>query len=392
MHDTPGEARPLHPHTLLVHGAKAYAGNPVRASTPPIYLSATFANSSLHESGEYHYSRGGNPTRDALEAKLAALEGCAGVRSFACMSGVGALHLLLAELEPGDRVLCSQDVYGGTFRLFGDAWQRRGVGIDYCDASDLTQLAKGFTPRTRLVHIEPVGNPMMSVCDVARIAELAHERGALLSVDNTSLCSLHCKPLALGADIAIQSATKYLCGHGDVTAGVFSVRDAQRARRIGFHHNSEGMALAPFDCYMLHRSMESLAPRLAWQERTARELAARLQATPGVLRVRHPSLLHGAAREVHVRQSTGDGCVISFETGIAAASARVIDALRLFAIRVSFGSVTSSASVPFGMSHRGMPKEVAHLRPPEDLIRLSIGVEDVEDLWADLSRALALVR
>lgn len=408
------DARELHPHTMLVHGAKAYAGNPVRASTPPIYLSSTFASERLHEKAEYHYSRGGNPTRDALEAKLAALECPAlgnltdnslgnlqagegagsqrahsgSVRSFACTSGVGALHLLLTELSPGDRVVCSQDVYGGTFRLFSDAWQHRGVEIVYVDASDLGEVARALRTPTKLVHVEPLGNPLMSVCDVAAIARLAHEHGALLSVDNTSLCSLHCKPLALGADISIQSATKYLAGHGDVTAGVVSVRDAQRAKRLWFHHNAEGMALAPFDCYQLHRGMESLAPRMAWQCASARVVARRLAASRGVLRVRHPSLLSGEALRVHSGQSTGEGAVVSFETGSVEKSVRLIEALRLFAIRVSFGSVSSSASLPCSMSHSGMPKALAHLRPPADLVRLSIGLEDVEDLWNDLARAM----
>lgn len=389
---------PLHPHTQLLHGHNPYLANPVRASTPPIYLSSTFSSTSATSFGDYNYSRSANPTRDALEAKLAALEQQhrkgvpapvpAFVRSFACASGVAALNTLLWVLRPGDRVLCSQDVYGGTFRLLSDVWTMRGIDVHYVDATDLAAVKAAFSASTKLLHIEPIGNPLMSVCDVAALAKLAHEHGALLSVDNTSLCSLHCKPLALGADFSMQSATKYLAGHGDVTSGVMSLRDEVLAKRFAFLHNADGVALAPFECYLLHRGMETLAPRMHWQERSAHELARRLQQVPAIKNVRYPALATGRALAVHRSQSDGDGAVICFETGDFARSQRIVEGLRLFAIRVSFGSVTSSASLPCSMSHRSIPKVIEHLKPPQDLVRLSIGLEDVEDLWRDLVRAI----
>lgn len=405
MADAPRESsqQRLHPHTALVHGEDPYHANAVRASTPPIYLSSTFSSQHATSFGEYNYSRSANPTRDALEAKLAALDAAqsaisqdsqqasrlAYVRSLACASGVTALNTLLTVLAPGDEVLCSQDVYGGTFRLFSDAWQQRGIIVTYVDATNAEAVQQAWSQKTKLLHIEPVGNPLMSVCDIALLATIAHERGGLLSVDNTSLTSLHCKPLVLGADIAIQSATKYLCGHGDVTSGVVSLRDEQLAKRFAFHHNAEGSALAPFDCYMLHRGMESLAPRMYWQERTAQNLAKRLQTIPGITRVRHPSLLTARDARVHSAQSSGHGAVISFETGNEERSKHIVEALKLFAIRVSFGSVTSSASMPIFMSHRAIPAALASLRPPTDLIRLSIGLEHEEDLWKDIEQACA---
>jgi cystathionine beta-lyase len=390
-------SRTLHPHTSLVHGPDPYVGNPVRASTPPIYLSSTFSSTNALAFGEYNYSRSANPTRDALEAKLAVLEGPRCVRSLACASGVAALNMLLTVLAPGDCVLCSQDVYGGTFRLFSDAWVQRGIEVRYVDATNLANVKNAWTANTKMVHIEPIGNPLMTVCDVAAIAELCHQRGALLSVDNTSLSSLYCKPLELGAYIAMQSATKYICGHGDVTSGVVSLRDEALAKRFAFHHNAEGVALPPFDCYLLHRGMESMAARMRWQEHTTIEIAKRLHALTGakalLTRVRYAGLDGGLASEaqaaLHRSQSAGAGAVICIETGSMERSKRIVESLRLFSIRVSFGSVTSSASLPCAMSHRSIPNALDHLRPPEDLIRLSFGLEDIEDLWHDLYQAIA---
>lgn len=363
-------------------------GTGVRGTMPPIHLSATFQQDSATEFGAYDYSRSGNPTRDALEGLLAELEGAA--RALAYPSGVAALNAMAALLRPGDEVLVSTDVYGGTYRLLSKVWSGRGVAVRYADLSDPAAARAAFSSRTRLVHAESLGNPLLTVCDVRGTAELAHAHGALLSIDNTSLTPLNLRPLELGADMVIHSATKYLCGHSDVTAGVLAVRDEALARTLKFHHNAEGCVLPPLDSYLLLRGMQTLAVRLERQEASARAVAEALLNEPCVSRVRFPGLPGHEGAAAHARQSKGTGAVVSFETGDAELSRRIVEALKLFSIRVSFGALNSSASVPFHMSHTSIPQELRGSHgPPRDLVRLAVGLEHAADLIADLRGAIA---
>ncbi len=381
------------PETTLITGTRAavsrsgHSQAAIIPTTPPIYLSATFHQESATQFGEYDYSRTANPTREALESRLALLENA--TRAFAYPSGIAAINAVAALLRPGDEVLASCDVYGGTYRLLSQVWEQRGIAIRYVDASDLNAVQRECTNKTRLIHAEALGNPMLSVCDVAGLAQVAHDFGALLSIDNTSLTPLNLRPLALGADIVVHSATKYLCGHSDVTAGIVLVRSEEIAHKLAFHHNAEGCVLPPLDSYLLLRGLETLGVRLERQQRSALVIAQRLSREAGIVRVRYPGLKAQPGADIHASQSSGHGAVISLETGDVTRSKQIVESLALFATRVSFGAVSSSASMPCFMSHKSVPEHLRAFAPPSDLLRLSIGLEDVEDLWADLQNALA---
>jgi cysteine-S-conjugate beta-lyase len=385
----------MHVNTWLVHpglvesagGRDGHAGDPHRASVPPIYLSATYDQETPLAFGTYDYSRGANPTRDVVERQLARLDRAE--RAFAFPSGVAALDGLATFLKPGDEVLASADLYGGTFRLFTQVWSKRGIVVRYEDLTDVSRVLALISPRTRMMHVEPLGNPMQTVCDIAGLAGVARQRGVLLTVDNTSLTSLNIKPLELGAHVVMHSATKYLNGHSDVMAGVLALRDKTLIDELAFHHNAEGVALPPFECALMLRGMETMGLRVQRQQENAARIAEFLSTHASVQRVLYVGLADHPRRDIHQRQSRGNGAVLSFTTGSIERSAAIIQALRLFAIRVSFGSVSSSVSMPASMSHKSVPAELREkYAPPADLVRLSIGIEDVDDLIADLRAAL----
>lgn len=363
--------------------------DPHRPVATPIYQTATFDQESAAGFGRYDYSRSGNPTREVLERHLAKLEG--GLRSFAFASGLAALAAAARLLKPGDEILACDDLYGGTYRLFSRILSERGISVRYADLTDLSAAEAAIGPATKLVHIEPLSNPLLRVFDVRALADLAHRHGALLSADATSLSPYLIRPLDLGADIVIQSATKHLCGHSDVTAGVLTVRDEALAERIYFIQNGEGAVLGPFDAFLLLRGIKTLGVRLDRQQQTALRVAQALAALPGVHRVRFPGLEGHDRAAIHAAQADGPGTLVCFETGDFETSLRLVEALTLFNITVSFGGVNSSASLPCRMSHASIPAPVRAARAlPEDLVRLSIGLEDAEDLIEDLAAALAL--
>lgn len=366
---------------------EACPGDPFGATCTPIYQTATFDQESPLAFGKYDYTRSGNPTREALETQIARLEG--GGRCFAFASGLAAINAVAGLLSPGDEVLACDDLYGGTYRLLSRILSRRGIRVVYADLTDLDVARAAFTDRTRLVFLESVSNPLMRVCDIRAISRLAKERGARVCVDNTFLSPLLQKPLDLGADFVVHSATKYLCGHSDVTAGVVTVRDDELARELYLIQNGEGAGLGPQECYLLLRGLKTLDLRLERQQRSANVIAAHLCGHPAVKQVRFPGVPGPAGTRIHAQQASGTGAVVCFETGSPELSAEVVSRLRLFGIRVSFGSVSSSTSLPCRMSHASIPAEVRAARKfPEDIIRLSIGIEDVRDLIEDLDQAL----
>lgn len=366
-------------------------GDPFHASTTPIYQTATFDQESAAAFGRFDYSRSGNPTREVLERQVASLE--RGVRAFAFASGLAAIDAVLELLAPGDEILACDDLYGGTYRLFSRVAARRGIVTRYADLTDPEVARSALLPRTKLVYIESVSNPLMRVCDIRALAALSQRHGALLAVDNTFLSPLGMRPLELGADLVIHSATKYLCGHGDVTAGTLAVRDETLASQLAFLHNATGVALAPHDCALLLRGLKTLDLRLERQQRSAGVIARHLLERSEVRTVRFPGLPGFPSSYVHKRQAAGDGAVVCIETGDAETSRRFVEALRLFPIRVSFGSVGSSASMPCAMSHASIPDEVRKARNfPSDIVRLSVGIEDVRDLIADIDAAFASLR
>jgi len=375
----------VRPHTELL-AFDACPDDPFRPVATPIYQTATFDQPNALEPGRYDYSRSGNPTRAVLEAQLARLD--RGTHAFAFASGLAALTAVTRLLRPGDELLAGDDLYGGTYRLFSRLVAPHGVAVRYADLADDAAALAAVTPRTRLVHVESVTNPLLRVPDLRKLAELSHRHGAWLCVDASALSPYLQRPLDLGADIVVHSATKYLAGHGDVTAGSVAVKDERLAEQLGFVQNAEGAGLGPFDSFLLLRGMPTLAVRLDRQQATAHRVASHLRSRG--LPVRYPGL-RGDPGYARLRaQSRGAGAVVSFETGSLDASARLVESLRLFSTTVSFGSVHSSASLPCRMSHAAIPAEVRRARRlPEDLVRLSLGLEDPEDLVEDLEQALA---
>jgi cysteine-S-conjugate beta-lyase len=362
--------------------------DPYGASVPPIYQTATFVQESATEFGEYDYTRSGNPTRTAVEKHLAKLEGGAHASAFA--SGMAAISAITRLVEAGDEIVAGDDLYGGTARLLGRVAPRNGVDVRYVDASNVDEVRRAITPRTKLLFVETPTNPLFRICDLSSLAKVAWEAGALFAVDNSMLSPCLQKPLALGADLVVHSATKFLCGHGDVTAGVVITNDEDLHRRIAFHQNAEGAGLAPFDSWLLLRGIKTLALRVERQSTSARKVAEFLVRHDAVKKVYYPGFSDHPGYAVHRAQATGDGAVLSFTTGDAAFSKRLVESTELFSLAVSFGCVSSSISVPCGMSHASVPEALRdRLAPPADLVRISVGIEDVDDLIEDLARALA---
>ncbi|MFL6192604.1 MAG: trans-sulfuration enzyme family protein [Thermoanaerobaculia bacterium] len=361
--------------------------DPYGAVSPPIYQTAAFRQPSAVDFGEYDYTRTANPTRTQVEEQIAALEG----GRFACAyaSGMAALSAVTRLARAGDEILAGDDLYGGTFRLLSRVAPGLGLSVRYVDATDPDAVEAAITPATRLLLIETPTNPLLRIVDLQRLAGITRRRGVLLAVDNSLLSPCLQKPLAHGADLVIHSATKFLCGHGDVCAGAVVTGDPDLHEKLAFHLNAEGAGLAPFESWLLLRGIKTLSLRVERQTATATRLAAFLAAHPSVREVFHPSLAPLAARRIHEKQASGPGSVISFTTGDPGLSRRIVESTHLFAIAVSFGSVGSSISLPCRMSHASIPADLrGQVGPPADLIRISVGIEDPDDLLADLGAAL----
>jgi cystathionine beta-lyase len=359
------------------------------AVVPPIYQTATFRQPSATEFGEYDYTRSGNPTRTLLERQIAELEGGAHACAFA--SGMSAITALTRLVGSGEEIIAGDDLYGGTVRLLEQIRQRQGIGVCYTDTTDLNSVQAALSPRTKLILIETPTNPLFRISDIRALAHLAREAGAFLGVDNSMLSPFFQQPLGLGADFVIHSATKFLCGHSDVTAGAVVTNDSGLHERIAFQQNSEGAGLSPFESWLLLRGIKTLALRVERQNESARKVVQFLELHPAVAKVFYPGFDNHPGHEIHRSQSTGDGAVISFTTGDEAVSERLIESTRLFEIAVSFGSVGSVISLPCRMSHASIPQTLkGRLAPPADLVRISVGIEDVDDLIDDLDQALAV--
>ena len=363
-------------------------GDPLRPMATPIYQTATFEQEHADSFGQYDYSRSGNPTRRVLEDQVAALEN--GTRGFAFSSGMAAIANVTHLLKAGDEILADWDLYGGTARLFGRVLPRSGVTVRYVDASDPGKLEEQITPATRMIYLESPTNPMLRIVDLRATAEVAKRHGILFCVDNSTMSPYLQNPLDLGADIVVHSATKFLCGHSDVTGGVLVVKDAKLADEIYYLQNAEGSALGPFDCYLLLRGLKTLKIRMDAQQRNALQVADFLLNHPNVKEVFYPGSYRHVGYGIHQAQARGGGAVLSFTAASAALAKSIAETSELFRISVSFGSVNSTISIPIKMSHASVPAEVLATRLiPDSLLRLSIGIEDADDLVEDLSACLS---
>jgi cystathionine beta-lyase len=364
-------------------------GDHYRAISPPIYQTATFRQQSATEFGEYDYTRTANPTRKLLEQQLANLESAA----YACVfsSGMAAITAVARRLEIGDEIIAGNDLYGGTVRLLDQVLSRSGIDVNYVDTTDLDKVRGSLSSRTRLLLIETPSNPLLRICDIKALAGLAHSVEAILAVDNSMLSPCFQEPLVLGADVVIHSGTKFLGGHSDVTAGALITNDAELHRQFAFQQNAEGAGLAPFDSWLLLRGIKTLVLRAERQNASANTIAQFLSEQDMVNHVYYPGLSTHRDHDLHRRQATGDGAVISFTTSDASFSQRVVSSTQLFTIAVSFGSVNSVISLPCAMSHASIPVSLKQtFSLPADLVRISVGIEDVDDLIEDLERAFAI--
>jgi cysteine-S-conjugate beta-lyase len=365
----------------------ACPGDPYRAMSTPIYQTATFEQEHGDSFGEYDYSRSGNPTRRVLEDQLAALEN--GTSGFCFCSGMAAIATVTHLLKPGDEIVADWDLYGGTSRLFGKILRRSGISVKYVDASDPNNVAAATIGATRMVYVESPTNPLLRIVDLKAVADIAHRNGSLFCVDNSTMSPYLQNPLDLGADIVLHSATKFLSGHSDVTGGAIVVKDPALADQIYFLQNAEGSALGPFDCFLLLRGLKTLKLRIDAQQRSAEAVSGFLMRHSGVSRVYYPGLPSHAGFPVHQAQARGGGAVLSIAVGSPERARFVAEKTQLFRIAVSFGSVNSTISIPVKMSHASVPADARIARAiPEDLVRLSIGIEDPEDLIADLRNCL----
>ncbi|CAD7704679.1 unnamed protein product [Ostreobium quekettii] len=382
-----GSGRPLRFATRILH-PDVSGTDPYKAVAPPLYQTATFDQPSATECGPYDYTRSGNPTRTLLEEQMARLEG--GCRSFAFASGMAAISVACQLVKSGGHILAGDDIYGGTSRLLANVLPAGGVEVTNVDATDLVAVAASIRPgQTKMVMLESPTNPRMQILDIRKIVELAHEAGALVLVDNSIMAPTFCQPLELGADISMTSATKFIAGHSDVTGGILTVKDKDLADRIYFLQNAVGSILGPFDCWLCLRGLKTMALRMERQADNASRMAQFLDNHKLVKKVNYAGLPNHKGRDLHFSQASSAGSLVSFTTGNLELSKVIVEGAKLFKIAVSFGSVISSISLPCFMSHASVPAEVRAERGlPDDLIRISAGIEDVEDLIADLSSAM----
>ncbi len=359
------------------------------AVVPPLHLASTFVQPGPGDWGEFDYSCSGNPTRKNLETTLASLE--CGSAALAYATGMSAIHGAAMLLESGQHIVAGSDIYGGAYRLFHKILNRAGIGVTLVDSTDADRVRAAMTPQTKLVWIESPGNPLLSITDIAACADVAHEGGALLAVDNTLASPVLTRPLELGADIVMHSATKYLGGHSDLLGGALIVKNQDLYDALYFVQNATGAVMGPFESFLCSRALKTLELRVRAQCETAAALARFLAHDPRVERVFYPGLPEHSGHELAARQMHGAfGAMISFEVkGGFEAAKRTASRTRLFQLAVSLGAVESLIEQPASMSHASYDREDRIKHGISDgLLRLSVGLEACEDLQQDLDDAL----
>lgn len=353
----------------------------------PIFQTSTYKQDGIGKHRGYEYARTANPTREALERNVAALEGAK--HGLAYSSGMAATDTVLRLCAPGDEIVVTHNVYGGTYRLFEMVLKQYGLVFRFIDTADLSQVERALTPKTKLVYLETPTNPMLLVTDIRKVADLAHAVGARVCVDNTFMSPYLQTPMALGADLVVHSTTKFLNGHSDMVGGIVVLNDDAIAQRLRFLQNAVGAVPGPMDCFLALRGTKTLAVRMRQHEENARVLATFLAAHKGALKVNYPGLPDHPHHELAKRQARGFGAIISFDVGSLERADHVLRTVRLFTLAESLGGVESLISHPATMTHGSVPEaDKLKLGVTPGLVRISVGIEDVEDLEADLDRAL----
>ncbi|HDE6226312.1 TPA: aminotransferase class V-fold PLP-dependent enzyme [Staphylococcus aureus] len=373
--------------TKLIHGGHTtddYTG----AVTTPIYQTSTYLQDDIGDLRQgYEYSRTANPTRSSVESVIAALEN--GKHGFAFSSGVAAISAVVMLLDKGDHIILNSDVYGGTYRALTKVFTRFGIEVDFVDTTHTDSIVQAIRPTTKMLFIETPSNPLLRVTDIKKSAEIAKEHGLISVVDNTFMTPYYQNPLDLGIDIVLHSATKYLGGNSDVVAGLVATSDDKLAERLAFISNSTGGILGPQDSYLLVRGIKTLGLRMEQINRSVIEIIKMLQAHPAVQQVFHPSIESHLNHDVHMAQADGHTGVIAFEVKDTESAKQLIKATSYYTLAESLGAVESLISVPALMTHASIPADIRAKEGITDgLVRISVGIEDTEDLVDDLKQAL----
>ncbi|MFV0560249.1 MAG: cystathionine gamma-synthase [Enterococcus sp.] len=379
----------MHMNTKLIHGG--ISTDPTTgAVSVPIYQTSTYKQNGVGKPKGYEYSRSGNPTRFALEELIADLEG--GVKGFAFASGLAGIHAILSLFEPGDHILLGDDVYGGTFRLMAQVFEKNGLSYTTIDTSDLENITNNIKENTKALYLESPSNPLLKITDIKGATDLAKANNLLSIVDNTFATPYFQQPLALGADIVVHSGTKYLGGHSDVVSGLVTTNQEKLAERIGFLQNAIGAVLGPQDSWLMQRGIKTLGVRMREHQRNALEVAHFLEKHPAVATVYYPGLTDHPGYEIAKSQMSGFSGMVSFELKAEAKATALVESFELFTLGESLGGVESLVEVPAVMTHASIPKEKREAAGIKDgLVRLSVGLEDSRDLLADLVQSFEKV-
>ncbi|MBX3243501.1 MAG: cystathionine gamma-synthase [Acidobacteria bacterium] len=372
--------------TIAIH-----AGNEPDAATGavsvPIYQTSTYAQEGLGKHKGFEYARTQNPTRSALEKNISALEGAK--YGFAFASGMAAIDAVLRLVKAGDHVILGDNTYGGTFRLFDKVLRDYGVEFDLVDTSDIHALETAFRANTKMVFVETPTNPVMTVTDLAAVSEVSHAHGARVVCDNTFMSPYFQRPIEHGVDIVVHSTTKYLNGHSDSVGGFAALNDDADAERIGFIQNSVGAILSPFDSFLVLRGTKTLAVRMKAHDENGRAVASFLAEHPAIVKVYYPGLAAHPQHELAKKQQSGFGGMVSFETGSFDNAKKVLENVKVCTLGESLGGVETLISHPATMTHASVPAEKRDkLGITDGLVRISVGIEDVEDILQDLDQAL----
>ncbi|MFZ1137131.1 MAG: PLP-dependent aspartate aminotransferase family protein [Candidatus Korobacteraceae bacterium] len=357
------------------------------AVAPPIFATSTYAQEELGKTKGYDYSRAGNPTRTRLEQNLASLEGGVAARVFS--SGMAAVAALAGLMKSGEHIVASDNLYGGVPRLFNQVLANLGLEFTYVDSSDPRNVAKAIRKHTRFVYLETPTNPLMGLADIAAVSEIAHQRGCQVVVDNTFMSPYFQQPLKLGADMVLHSTTKFLNGHSDGIGGVLVCSTADQAEKLAFVQKAVGAILSPFECWLVLRGVKTLAVRMRQHDQSGRAIAEYLRQHPKVKKVFYPGLTSHPQHELACRQMSGFGALITFETGSLANAKKFLKSVRVCTLGESLGGVETLISHPATMTHAAIgAKGRKAIGLTDGMVRISVGIEDVDDLIADLGQAL----